>query len=273
MVVCRRLASRSWAVLVIGLLLILGGCARFDSNVTISAEDKVDFALDLAVNNNQVADQVAQACREASAQLGSVLTIYERDGYRGCSLRGSQVPVESLSEEGSPLQVTHADGQYGFVLGLGDLDLPVNGLGGMSAAAAFDRFSVTVTFPGRIVDHSGSSTVEGNTVTWTSASELFTKEGMRATAQEPGAPIVPVPVIAGAFLAAAAAGGGALYARSRRQKATVALQASVQPQPWSYPQQPDTYPPPGTNPQQPGYPSGPYQEPGSGASGSGSDGW
>lgn len=57
-------------------------------------------------------------------------------------------------------------------------------------------FKVSVTFPGKVLSHSGSSTVDGNTVTWTDVKD--SKSGMKAVSERPtgaasgGVPMFPV---------------------------------------------------------------------------------
>lgn len=43
---------------------------------------------------------------------------------------------------------------------------------------------VTVRFPGEVISHNGSSTVDGTTVTWTDIDEIFGEEGLLATAND-----------------------------------------------------------------------------------------
>ncbi len=49
--------------------------------------------------------------------------------------------------------------------------------------AYYTEFEFSITFPGEVLTHNGSSTVAGTTVTWTDADDFYSVEGLKATAK------------------------------------------------------------------------------------------
>jgi hypothetical protein len=171
--------------------------------------------------------------------------------------------LSALPDDDVDLSIVHADGEYRFAMASGEIDVSTGGQDQVTAAL-FTDFRVSVTFPGEVTSHNGSSTVEGTTVTWTDASDLTSGEGLRATADEPGSVLALLPWLGAALLVAAGVVAGVLLV-NRRARAT-GRPAAGAPQ-WGpppgagypaqpgqgYPLQPGGYPPqPGGYPIQPG---------------------
>lgn len=96
------------------------------------------------------------------------------DEYIACEMSGTT----DLASMADSLQ--HADGKYTFSMTSGEG-------GGSSAelgAEAFDSFKIAVTFPGEVLEHNGSSTVDGTTVTWTDPNDMYGSEGLRAVGED-----------------------------------------------------------------------------------------
>jgi hypothetical protein len=171
---------RSIALLMLPLVLLLAGCVRFDGAFTISGNDQVEATILMAVQQ-QYANLVKEGCTQKSNATipNGTVTTYKQDGYVGCTIHGSGMPM-SAAKSKSTWSVTHLNGQYAFVLRNTNAK---SGSGTMSGAM-FTSFRVAVTFPGEVTSHSGSSTVEGTTVTWTDADDAFTGDGLKATSME-----------------------------------------------------------------------------------------
>lgn len=57
---------------------------------------------------------------------------------------------------------------------------------GVGDMAGIGDFKVSVTFPGTVLSHSGSSKVDGDTVTWTDVSDLLSPDGLTASGKSQG---------------------------------------------------------------------------------------
>ena len=56
----------------------------------------------------------------------------------------------------------------------------------ISDMAGIKDSKVSVTFPGTVLSHSGSSKVDGNTATWTDVNDLFSTGGLTASGKSQG---------------------------------------------------------------------------------------
>jgi len=237
------------SVLIVTLALLLTGCMRLKADFTISADDEVAVVMDVGLNK-QTADQSGTSQDDMCGGQGVGQTgingtteSYDDGTYVGCRITGT-VAIGDMKGEG--LTITRADNVYTFTWASGDTG---GEAAGMSAAMVSD-FRVAVTFPGKVLSHNGSSTVEGTTVTWTSAADLFTSEGLVATGEaKPPLTALLVPILIG-LAALALVGALVWYLLARRKKATAAAAAQPQPQP-----QPGVYPPTGPPTQPPAPPT------------------
>lgn len=178
------LRRRTAALLMVPLLFLLGGCIKFDTAIRISANDKVDVTMLVAIQQ-QYASMIAEACSSTSGTgmdlpPGSTITQYQQDGFTGCTIQATQIPLKDGFKDDSGLTITHENSQYTFWMKNTSTDEDSSGMSSMM----FTSFKVAVTFPGEVTSHNGSSTVEGTTVTWTNAADLFAGEGLKATSKE-----------------------------------------------------------------------------------------
>ena len=209
---CRRIL----ALLVIPLLLAVSSCVRLQADYEILGDNKVQVAIDFGARNDVVAelgDDVPDFCdqeglmdpegvdKEAYAEDGE-------DGYAGCRLTGTTT-VSELNQSGTSLMLGD-DGTWTFLMEGND-----SMEGSTMTADMFSDFLIRVTFPGEVLTHNGSSTLEGTTVTWSDPADLLTKEGLRATAEN-SAPRAAVPWLAiTVVVAALLIGGGAVLLLNR----------------------------------------------------------
>ncbi|MCL2424126.1 MAG: hypothetical protein FWD11_09605, partial [Micrococcales bacterium] len=184
----RRLAA------VIGgaaMVFVLSGCLKMEVSIDIMAEDDIRtttvFGMDrsaaeaMATDGEEITPE--SLCEQSGTedQFGSGnVTDVSDDKYIACKTTGTT----TLADMSDSLK--HQDGKYIFAM------TPDNEDQDPSAAAMgaemFDSFKVSVTFPGKVLEHNGSSTVSGTTVTWTDPADMYSSEGLRAVAEDTGSP-------------------------------------------------------------------------------------
>ena len=228
--------GRVLSMALLPLLLLLGGCVRLDTDIVISSRDTVDMSMLIAIQDDYAA-AVDTFCEQDGA--GGTVSTYDEGGYVGCLREVTGAPLSALSDDNLDLSIVHADGEYRFAMVSTELGVSAGG-DEQLIASLFTDFRVSVTFPGQVTAHNGSSTVDGTTVTWTDASDMASGEGLRATADESGSVLTLLPWLGAALLVAAGVVVGLLLLN--RSKGTP---ASGAPQ-WSPPPGAGFPPPPGS---------------------------
>ncbi|MBB1511297.1 hypothetical protein H5399_01550 [Tessaracoccus sp. MC1627] len=258
----RPLGGPARALVLLPLLLVVTGCVKLDADIEITARDTVNMTMLLAIQD-EYADSLDGSCE---AEPGVTVTPYNEGGFIGCVQEASNAPLDAMAGSSDTLTIVHQDGEYTFVMAGSELS-GESGADSTMAAAMFTDFRVAVTFPGEVISHSGSSTVDGTTVTWTNATDLMSAEGLRATAKEANALLTLLPWLgAGLLVAAGIVVGLLLWKRT-----TAGAPPPPGPAPWSgpaqpgpgYPPPPGGYPPPpgGYPPPPGGYPAAPAYPP------------
>ena len=213
----RRCAA---ALLILPLMVLLAGCIKFNSRMSISSDDKVDATMLIAVQK-QFGAMVREACngKSSTTMPNATVTDYSADDYVGCTLDASGIPMSQLAKSGGSWSFGHKNGQYSFKM----KNTNANTGGARMAGKMFTAFKLAVTFPGDVTSHNGSSTVEGRTVTWTDPDDMFTGEGLKATSKEapPVQAAMPLPIGLIALLAAAGLGAVIWTVVRRRRTASV----------------------------------------------------
>ncbi|WP_203567528.1 LppM family (lipo)protein [Aestuariimicrobium ganziense] len=230
----RRLAI----LLAVPLLFLFTSCMRMQANFDIKSAERVEVTMDVGLQK-ALAEQSGETmtkeelCEESSTGskptdgLNDAKTEPYDDGtYIGCKVTG-WAPAGTLSSSGSTINLT--DGVWTFQM---SGDGSTGGTEASQAAAMLSDFKVSVTFPGKVLTHNGTSTVDGKTATWTSAKDLFTAEGLKATAED-GSGGIPIWVwaIVG-VLGLAAIGALVWYLMNERKKKAAAAQQQGMQQPW-----------------------------------------
>lgn len=181
------LVRRLTLILAIPLLLVLTSCIRMTMDIDIDSPERIDVKADIGMQNaaaKEMGGELPDFCEEAglSGELDGATTEPYSDegdaGYTGCRVEGTNTLAEMSSSGGPGLKLE--DGIWTFEMEGGDADAE-----GMSANMVSD-FRISVTFPGEVLTHNGTSTVEGTTVTWSNASDLLSSEGLHATARDSG---------------------------------------------------------------------------------------
>lgn len=219
----RPTARRVRAAFLLPLLLLLTGCIRLNMDFVINADDTAKLTANIGINKEtytqmgQPVPSGAEMCKDSPTTVGNATsTPYDDGTYVGCKIEGTGA-LTAISGDSQGLSITHANGVYTFAMNNSG-----SSSGGQLAANMFTEFRVSVTFPGEVVSHSGSSTVSGTTVTWTSAADLLSADGLKASGKDTaGLPWMLILGIGGGLVVV----GGVVVAivlLSRRKKAAPA---------------------------------------------------
>ncbi|MGK2351412.1 LppM family (lipo)protein [Cutibacterium sp. V947] len=185
-----RHLRRCLAVLLAPLLL-LAGCVKFDTAMEIKDEDHIHVKATVGISKSMAdmsgEDLTSQFsdCDDTKGVGGGTSNAkgekFEDDQYIGCTYSGDVTAAEyNKGNEGS--KVTFDRDKVTFKMNNGYFD----GAGGSTEsldASMFSDFKVSIIFPGKVLNHSGSSKVDGNTVTWTDPKDMFSSEGLSATGE------------------------------------------------------------------------------------------
>ncbi len=177
-------SRRILTLLLIPLVLALSSCVRLQADYEILGNDSVKVAIDVGARNDiveEMGDDVPDFCEQEGLMDLEGVDKEEyaedgEDGYKGCRLTGTTT-VQELNSTGTSLTLGE-EGTWKFLME-GNQSME----GSTMSTDMFSDLLIRVTFPGEVLTHNGSSTVEGTTVTWTDPADLLTKEGLEATAE------------------------------------------------------------------------------------------
>ena len=225
----------------IPLALVMTGCMHFSASYTLSADDSVQLTTEVGILASAASllngEDMCQAMSEDNSGFPSgsmepaTITGTDKQTYLICRITAS-TNLTGANEQG--VTITHQDGVFSFTMDstLFDSD-DLNDLG-VAWSAVMTSFSVSVTFPGKVLTHSGSSTVKGTTVTWTNSADLFT--GLSATGKDSGGAGWPLSTAATIGIAAGVivvvAGVAILVTSSRKRKQAQAAQLAAAQAAW-----------------------------------------
>jgi len=162
---------------------------KFNASYDIKDEEHVNANLTIAVSKS-MAEMSGQntggelkECEQLMSASGvtdkAVAKKYEDDEYIGCTIVGED-NAKNIGTRDSGVAITFTDDEVKFRMGQEIFSPETSGQ--EITPEMLSDFKVSVTFPGAVTQHSGSSTVDGNTVTWTSAKELMSS-GITATSE------------------------------------------------------------------------------------------
>lgn len=184
-----RIPRRLLAILVVPLMLLLTSCVKMDAEFTVHSDQTVDVHMTVQ-DKTGMATEDDMDCSGFSSEVGGDYDVtteqVEVDGKLGCEITASRVPISEFQN----------DAQYGFTVeddkvtvhmegdesmselgGMGDLgDLSELGDLGNLMGGMEPEISMTVNFPGKIVDYDGAVEISENTATW-SGVEAFAQGG------------------------------------------------------------------------------------------------
>ena len=181
---------RRCLVLIIAPLLLLAGCAKFDTAMEIKDENHVHLKSTVGVSKSIAStsdDPLVSELSDCNNSKGSAGTgsdgkveKFEDDNYIGCIIAGETTAANLDKEVG--MQITFDKNEVSFKM-TSDLFRDSGRSDRTPDASMFSDFKVSVTFPGKVLSHSGSSKVDGNTVTWTDPNDLLFGSGLTATSK------------------------------------------------------------------------------------------
>ncbi|MSS46031.1 hypothetical protein FYJ43_08260 [Cutibacterium sp. WCA-380-WT-3A] len=217
MVTTRRSARYLLALLVVPLV-VLSGCGKINAGFVIKDEDHIDVAVTVGVptsgvneEENDRYDGFATRIRDCSTIIspgsslaGNVRVTSFSDGtYVGCTITGTMTsadlnthipwpqcgatPSSGPANRGAnPIDIAFDDRTIHFHVDGSAFSDCVPGIDSRDIGGGADvvNFRVSVAFPGTVLSHSGSSTVDGNTVTWTDVNDLVSAQGLTAAGKD-----------------------------------------------------------------------------------------
>ena len=216
------------ALLGVVLLLALTGCVRFQADLSVDENGRLDGSIIVAVITDddpgsaenakikvgQIEQQLLPTLRGAD---GVTAQPYEEGDYVGERFTLNGTPIEALNGEGDEgaISLTRVADRYRFA---GELDL-TPGDGEDDPAVEGDPkdadIRVSMHFPGEVYSHNG--TLDGTTVTWTTSLEGKVDMHAMASSRAPWTPSIAL--IAGVLVVAALlAGVIVLYVRRGRRE-------------------------------------------------------
>ena len=200
----RRITRSSVGAFILALTLLLSGC-NFSTKVSVTLWDEQTMSAHFDLSAPQGSPFDAQTLCMQLAPLGQKLEPYEENGVVGCRA-GGPLPVEALTGLSPDNELTEADGKLRF-----HMEDLMEMAPGEDESGLDGGMLMSVTFPGKVLEHSGASTVEGRTVTWTDPKDF--EEGITAVSVMPNRIIGPILLTAAGLIAVV--GSVALYVAKR----------------------------------------------------------
>jgi hypothetical protein len=216
------------AVLGMLLALALAGCVRFQADMSVDEQNRLDGHIVVAVIAGDEAGDAENAEKGATGIEASLLPNlrgadgvtaerYEQDDYIGTRFTLDDTPIDALGggSDGA-LTLTRVGDEFEFSGTLdftpGSEPLPADEVDGDPGDA---DITVAISFPGEVLEHNGQ--LSGNHVTWTTTLEGSVDMEARASAIPSGPPAWLWAVAAGAaFLIAVVLAVVILRVRGRR---------------------------------------------------------
>lgn len=173
-------ARKFLAALAVLALLGLTGCLRLESDIVIRNDRDIGFTIRTGAKKDPKATQPQRdPCQDAQFQ-GGRNTPYDDGEYYGCAY---EFTTSITGQKVAGLSITRHDGVYDVTW-----RVPAQTAQRGVKPETMTSFRVAVTFPGDVVAHNGSSTLEGRTVIWTDPTDWFAAEGLHATGAQGDSP-------------------------------------------------------------------------------------
>lgn len=157
--------------------LVLGGCLRFDADLTLDPDNTVSGTYVVAVkegtgetygmSDKEMAQEIWADYPKAATLSDATIGDFSQDGYVGISVSFADQPLDDFAPRDDDWGVQRVgddfvvSGPSNAVAQAAPGDVPDDDL---TAALAEAKFTVSVTFPGEVAASNG--TVTGRTVTW-----------------------------------------------------------------------------------------------------------
>ncbi|MEO8262744.1 MAG: hypothetical protein ABI566_09255 [Pseudolysinimonas sp.] len=189
------------------LVLALAGCVRFQADLSVDDQNRLDGDIVVAVITNDEpgsADNARDNADKIEAQLlpelrgadGVTAQAYEQDDYVGTRFTLSDTPIEALngSDADGALTLTRTGDTFEFS---GTLDFTPDDEPLTDEEVQGDpqdsNITVAISFPGEVLDHNGE--LNGTKVTWTTTLEGSVDMHATASAISSGPPVALIVII------------------------------------------------------------------------------
>ena len=209
-------SSKIVAALGMLLVLALAGCVRFQADLSVDDQNRLDGDIVVALITDDQAGSADNARENASkieAQLlpelrgadGVTAEPYEQDDYVGTRFTLDDTPIEALDggDADGALKLTRSGDTFDFS---GTLDFTPDDEPLTDEEVEGDpkdsNITVAISFPGEVLDHNGELT--GTQVTWTTTLEGSVDMHATASAIPSGPPVALIVLIVLLILAAVA---------------------------------------------------------------------
>ncbi|MBB6568689.1 LppM family (lipo)protein [Kribbella sandramycini] len=264
------------ATVVVACLIALTGCAKFETDLKVGADETVSGTMELGIDkqllesSGQSVESVRQRIETSIKQLtadGVSCSAFDDDRYVGQKCTLESVPFDKMSSSsGEGISFRKADGKV-------SVSFKAPNLGAAVTGGQQPQVNFKITMPGKIIEHDSGAQVKGRTATYDSLDKL----GNVSLTSSAGGGFPAWAIILIVVLLLLGGGAAAFFVlRSRKAKAQQGYgqypgQYPGQPQPGQWgpqyggqPGQPGQYGAPGQQgapgqygapgPQQPGYP-------------------
>lgn len=172
----------SLALVTVLAALALGGCLRFDSDLTLSKDDTVTGRFIVAVEEGQgerlgtddrtMSEDIWSDYPSAATLADATIRDYSGDGFVGIEVSFADEPLASFAPTAESWGITRVGDEF-IVSGPSNSTSATEGLDDALGEGAFSgdlsqlenaHLAVSVTFPGDVATSNGS--ISGTTVTW-----------------------------------------------------------------------------------------------------------
>lgn len=210
------------ALLAVAATLVLGGCLRFSADLSLDPDNTVSGEYVVAVqegtgdtygmSDRQMALEIWGDYSKANVLADATVDDFSQDGYVGVSVSFADEPLATFSPTAEDWGIQRVGDE--FVVSGPSNAVPQDAAGDvpqddLTAALADAQFTVSVTFPGEVLESNGS--VDHRTVTWR-LQEAPPELSARGSAIAPPDHAAPLAWVAVAVLVA----GGIAYAWAGR---------------------------------------------------------
>lgn len=164
---------RAFTALIVAAFL-LTGCLKLDaelsidpSNDTLNGSFIVALSKNVLTMNGKTAEEGFSAAEKTFKDVppGTRSEIYDNGMFYGRKIIFDRYPMAEFNRLNRSASFTHADGRYVF---RADGTDPVNTSTPAELLAHLANFEITIsiTFPGKVIEHDSQSTLEDRTVVW-----------------------------------------------------------------------------------------------------------
>lgn len=255
-------------------LLLLTGCVKLSADVAIKDENSIHLKMVIGVSKQLMSmsgtssSTMQDDCSGSSNDKTMTAKQFDDGSYVGCEIEGTAAAKDFKGTKDMPFRVEFDKDHVTFTMNNGFLNDAAESSDRQLSASMLSDFKVSVSFPGEVIEHSGSSEVSGRTVTWTSASDLFSADGLRAVSKRGFSIPVWVWPLVGVLVVGVIAAGVVLGLRRRRSAAAATDPDGVAATTWDPNEgQPGSSWPGGPQGPQPQQPQQPWQPGGASAAG------